>query len=101
MWLLLAIQSLGWGATFRGSGAIESASKVCRLMRGDRVMKVGFIGLGNMGSGMAANLLKAEHEVTVYNRTPSKAQALVERGALRRSGGRRLPWRSRDHDAVR
>ena len=26
MWLLLAIQSLGWGATFRGSGAIESAS---------------------------------------------------------------------------
>jgi 3-hydroxyisobutyrate dehydrogenase-like beta-hydroxyacid dehydrogenase len=34
-----------------------------------------------MGSGMAANLLKAEHEVTVYNRTPSKAQALVERGA--------------------
>ena len=41
-------------------------------------MKVGFIGLGNMGSGMAANLLKAGHEVTVYNRTPSKAQALVE-----------------------
>jgi 3-hydroxyisobutyrate dehydrogenase-like beta-hydroxyacid dehydrogenase len=34
-------------------------------------MKVGFIGLGNMGSGMAANLLKAGHEVTVYNRTPS------------------------------
>jgi 3-hydroxyisobutyrate dehydrogenase-like beta-hydroxyacid dehydrogenase len=44
-------------------------------------MKVGFIGLGNMGSGMAANLLKAGHEVTVYNRTPSKAQALVEQGA--------------------
>jgi 3-hydroxyisobutyrate dehydrogenase-like beta-hydroxyacid dehydrogenase len=41
-------------------------------------MKVGFIGLGNMGSGMAANLLKAGHEVTVYNRTPSKVQALVE-----------------------
>ncbi len=44
-------------------------------------MKVGFIGLGRMGSGMAANLLKAGHEVTVYNRTPSKAQTLVERGA--------------------
>jgi 3-hydroxyisobutyrate dehydrogenase-like beta-hydroxyacid dehydrogenase len=44
-------------------------------------MKVGFIGLRNMGSGMAANLLKAGHEVTVYNRTPSKAQALVEQGA--------------------
>ena len=44
-------------------------------------MKVGFIGLGNMGSGMAANLIKAGHEVTVYNRTPRKAQKLVEEGA--------------------
>ena len=44
-------------------------------------MKVGLIGLGNMGSGMAANLLKAGHEVTVYNRTPGKAQALVAQGA--------------------
>jgi 3-hydroxyisobutyrate dehydrogenase-like beta-hydroxyacid dehydrogenase len=44
-------------------------------------MKVGFIGLGNMGSGMAANLLKAGHEVTVYNRTASKAQGLVKQGA--------------------
>ncbi len=43
-------------------------------------MKVGFIGLGNMGSGMAANLIKAGHEVTVYNRTPRKAQKLVEEG---------------------
>ena len=44
-------------------------------------MKVGFVGLGHMGAGMAANLLEAGHEVTVYNRTPVKAQALVERGA--------------------
>ena len=44
-------------------------------------MKVGLIGLGNMGAGMAANLLKAGHEVTVYNRTPGKAQALVAQGA--------------------
>jgi len=34
-----------------------------------------------MGSGMAASLLKAEHEVVVYNRTPAKAQALVDQGA--------------------
>jgi 3-hydroxyisobutyrate dehydrogenase-like beta-hydroxyacid dehydrogenase len=34
-----------------------------------------------MGSGMAANLLKGGHEVTVYNRTPGKAQALVAQGA--------------------
>lgn len=44
-------------------------------------MKVGLIGLGNMGSGMAASLLKGGHDVTVYNRTPSKAQALVGQGA--------------------
>jgi 3-hydroxyisobutyrate dehydrogenase-like beta-hydroxyacid dehydrogenase len=44
-------------------------------------MKVGFIGLGNMGSGMAANLLKAGHEVVVYNRTPAKAQPLIGQGA--------------------
>ena len=44
-------------------------------------MKIGFIGLGHMGSGMAANLLKASHEVTVYNRTAGKVQALVEQGA--------------------
>jgi 3-hydroxyisobutyrate dehydrogenase-like beta-hydroxyacid dehydrogenase len=44
-------------------------------------MKVGFIGLGQMGAGMAANLLKAGHEVTVYNRTPEKTRPLAERGA--------------------
>jgi 3-hydroxyisobutyrate dehydrogenase-like beta-hydroxyacid dehydrogenase len=44
-------------------------------------MKIGFIGLGQMGAGMAANLLKAGHEVAVYNRTASKAEALVRLGA--------------------
>jgi 3-hydroxyisobutyrate dehydrogenase-like beta-hydroxyacid dehydrogenase len=44
-------------------------------------MKVGFIGLGSMGAGMATNLLKAGHEVTVYNRTRAKADELVKQGA--------------------
>jgi 3-hydroxyisobutyrate dehydrogenase-like beta-hydroxyacid dehydrogenase len=44
-------------------------------------MKVGFIGLGQMGAGMAGNLVKAGHEVTVYNRSPGKAEALVKQGA--------------------
>ena len=44
-------------------------------------MKVGFIGLGSMGSGMAANLVKSGHEVTVYNRSPEKAKPLVALGA--------------------
>jgi 3-hydroxyisobutyrate dehydrogenase-like beta-hydroxyacid dehydrogenase len=44
-------------------------------------MKVGFIGLGHMGAGMAANLLKAGHEVTVYNRTRARAEPLAALGA--------------------
>jgi 3-hydroxyisobutyrate dehydrogenase-like beta-hydroxyacid dehydrogenase len=44
-------------------------------------MEIGFIGLGNMGRGMAANLIKAGHNVTVYNRTAGKADALVRQGA--------------------
>jgi 3-hydroxyisobutyrate dehydrogenase-like beta-hydroxyacid dehydrogenase len=44
-------------------------------------MKVGFVGLGQMGSAMAANLLKAGHEVTVYNRNGAKADPLVKQGA--------------------
>ncbi len=44
-------------------------------------MRVGFIGLGRMGTGIATNLLKAGHEVTVYNRTHRKAHALAEQGA--------------------
>jgi 3-hydroxyisobutyrate dehydrogenase-like beta-hydroxyacid dehydrogenase len=44
-------------------------------------MNVGFIGLGRMGLGMAANLLKAGHDVTVYNRTPAKAETLIAQGA--------------------
>lgn len=45
-------------------------------------MKVGFIGLGQMGTGMAANLVKAGHVVAVYNRTLGKTGALVDQGAL-------------------
>ena len=44
-------------------------------------MRVGFIGLGNMGSAMAVNLIKAGHEVTVYNRSRGKVDALAAEGA--------------------
>ena len=42
---------------------------------------IGFIGLGGMGSAMAANVQKAGIKMRVYNRTPEKAKALVDRGA--------------------
>lgn len=42
---------------------------------------LGFIGLGNMGEPIAANLLAAGHALRVYNRTPAKAAPLVAKGA--------------------
>ena len=43
--------------------------------------KVAFLGLGTMGGGMAANLLKAGFSLAVYNRTAVKAKPLVAAGA--------------------
>ncbi len=44
-------------------------------------MKIGFIGMGIMGSRMAANLQKKGHELVVYNRTKDKAKPLLDQGA--------------------
>ena len=44
-------------------------------------MKIGFIGTGVMGTPMVQRLLAAGHQVTVWNRTPEKAQALHAFGA--------------------
>lgn len=43
--------------------------------------KIGFMGLGIMGTPMAANLLAAGYPVMVYNRSPEKAAPLVKQGA--------------------
>jgi len=44
-------------------------------------MKIGFIGLGQMGSAMAMNLVRAGHDVTVFNRSPEKSRSLLDLGA--------------------
>jgi 3-hydroxyisobutyrate dehydrogenase-like beta-hydroxyacid dehydrogenase len=44
-------------------------------------MEVGFIGIGQMGHGMALNLIKAGHSVRAYNRTETRAKDLVSAGA--------------------
>jgi 3-hydroxyisobutyrate dehydrogenase-like beta-hydroxyacid dehydrogenase len=50
-------------------------------------MQIGFIGAGLMGHGMAANLLKAGHEVTVVaHRNPAPVEDLVQRGARKADG---------------
>lgn len=44
-------------------------------------MRLGFVGLGQMGQAMAARLLESGHELVVYNRSPAPVQALAARGA--------------------
>ena len=45
-------------------------------------MKIGFVGLGLMGSRMANNLLHKENQLFVYNRTKEKAKSLIDNGAV-------------------
>jgi len=44
-------------------------------------MRIGFIGLGRMGSNMVRRLLRDGHQVVAYNRTPEKTQEIVGEGA--------------------
>ena len=45
-------------------------------------MKVGFLGLGNMGTPMALRLLVAGHELSVWNRSEERTKPLVREGAI-------------------
>ena len=44
-------------------------------------MKVGFLGLGQMGAAIAGNILRAGHDLVVWNRSPEKAEPLLGNGA--------------------
>jgi 3-hydroxyisobutyrate dehydrogenase-like beta-hydroxyacid dehydrogenase len=44
-------------------------------------MRIGFLGLGNMGREMASNLIRAGHDLIVYNRSRNTAEALAAAGA--------------------
>src|SRR5581483_6219401 len=50
--------------------------------KGRATMRIGFVGLGGMGSGIARNLVRAGHEVIVHNRTAAKAEDLAREGAV-------------------
>jgi len=54
----------------------------------DEIRKVAFIGLGRMGAAMANNILEAGFDLTVHNRTPSKMEPLVAKGAAGASSPR-------------
>jgi 3-hydroxyisobutyrate dehydrogenase-like beta-hydroxyacid dehydrogenase len=44
-------------------------------------MRIGFIGLGNMGAAIAANLVRTQYDVAIWNRSADKARPLVDAGA--------------------
>jgi 3-hydroxyisobutyrate dehydrogenase-like beta-hydroxyacid dehydrogenase len=58
-------------------------------------VRIGVVGLGKMGAPIARRLLDAGHEVTVFNRTPGRADGLVERGAARAASPAAI-WASAD-----
>jgi len=53
---------------------------VCKMIKGNTV--IGFIGIGVMGKSMANHILDSGYSLLVYNRTKSKADDLVEKGAI-------------------
>ena len=64
---------------------------------GSAAKRVGFAGLGTMGSAMAANLVRAGFSLTVWNRTPGRAEALLALGAAEAGSPRDL---ARDSEVV-
>ncbi len=62
---------------------MEGESQLCdsATLIGAELMKIAFLGTGIMGAPMAANLAKAGHDVTVWNRTPERAQIAGTRQA--------------------
>ena len=86
-------------------GPLQPPRRYRRHLRGDQQLKtkIGFIGLGLMGNPMSKNLIKAGHEVTVWNRTASRMNDVVDAGAQRATsasaGGHAV--RGHHYDAVR
>src|SRR5438105_4929172 len=74
-------------AACTGSRAVEASGRPCyrrRKRAEDRMAKnaqrIGWIGMGRMGFPMAERLLKAGHDVSIWNRTRAKAEPLAKNG---------------------
>jgi len=74
---------------------LATAANVCRLagrrsLATDEKPKLGFLGMGIMGTAMSANLIKAGFSVTVWNRNPARCQPVVAAGATLAPTARRV-----------
>ena len=58
------------------------AQQIARVNAGRQTPPIAFLGIGRMGGPMAANLARAGLEVRAWNRTPDRAEALAEDGAI-------------------
>ena len=80
--MIRVIQTCDRLSTNRGPGAAGGASgDFAGQAYGVEKMKIAFIGLGNMGIGIAQCILKSGHDLIVWNRTATKADRLVALGA--------------------
>jgi 3-hydroxyisobutyrate dehydrogenase len=61
----------------------ETESTSPKRLRNTSLFRFGFLGLGIMGSGMVANLIKSGHDVMVWNRTKSKCRESLLQGATK------------------
>ncbi|XP_033646289.1 glyoxylate/succinic semialdehyde reductase 1-like [Asterias rubens] len=75
----LSFNSLSLYNSFQTHLADKAEEKKEEIVPTDK--KIGFIGLGLMGTGMAMNLIKTGHKVTVWNRTAAKCADFVTAGA--------------------
>jgi len=74
----------GYAGRFAVIGGLSSTSNAHTFIatqRNEVTVKIGVIGLGRMGTAIAERLLVAGHEVSVWNRAPGKAEALISAGA--------------------
>src|SRR5690242_19272151 len=60
---------------------VMALHRLSSAANGDRDMRIGIAGIGNMGSSIGARLIEVGHTLTVWNRTADKTKTLAEAGA--------------------
>src|SRR5688572_7244375 len=63
-------------------GALPAADRSRRKTTGRPItMQIGFVGLGRMGANMVRRLIRDQHQIVAYNRTPEKTKEIAGEGA--------------------
>src|ERR1700741_5247445 len=83
-------------ATKVASGSRTISREQSRAVEGDemKMARIGFLGLGDMGTPMARRLLRAGYDMTVWNRSAGRSLVLVQEGATLASSPAQVATRS-------